>query len=132
LQWQVQRRRSQMTNPLKGEIEIELSGQTYKCRLTIDSLVKIEDELDKGILELATDIGQAKIRMRTLITVLRYAMRGGGNDFDDKKIKQILSKAGILSSSTVVAQLLADTLNDPETEEEEEGDPSKKLQETQE
>lgn len=121
-----------MTNPLKGEIEIELSGQTYKCRLTIDSLVKIEDELDKGILELATDIGQAKIRMRTLITVLRYAMRGGGNDFDDKKIKQILSKAGILSSSTVVAQLLADTLNDPETEEEEEGDPSKKLQETQE
>ena len=132
MQWQVQRRRSQMTNPLKGEIEIELSGQTYKCRLTIDSLVKIEDELDKGILELATDIGQAKIRMRTLITVLRYAMRGGGNDFDDKKIKQILSKAGILSSSTVVAQLLADTLNDPETEEEEEGDPSKKLQETQE
>ena len=36
-----------MTNPLKGEIEIELGGETYKCRLTIDSLVKIEDELDK-------------------------------------------------------------------------------------
>mgnify|MGYP003653950377 CR=1 FL=1 len=120
-----------MTNPLKGEVEIELSGQTYKCRLTIDSLVKIEDELDKGILELTTDISQAKIRMRTLITVLRYAMRGGGNDFDDKKIKQILAKAGIIRSSTVVAQLLADTLNDPESEEEE-GDSSKKLQETQE
>ena len=74
-----------MTNPLKGEVEIELSGQTYKC----------------------------------------------SNDFDDKKIKQILAKAGIIRSSTVVAQLLADTLNDPESEEEE-GDSSKKLQETQE
>ena len=45
-----------MTNPLKGEIEIELGGESYKCRLTIDSLVKIEEELDKGIIELATDI----------------------------------------------------------------------------
>ena len=89
MQWQAQQRRSQMTNPLKGEIEIELGGQTYKCRLTIDSLVKIEDELDAGILELASNISQAKVRLRTLVVVLKYAMRGGGNDFDDRKIKQI-------------------------------------------
>ena len=116
-----------MTNPLKGEIEIELGGETYKCRLTIDSLVKIEDELDKGILELATDISQAKVRMRTLISVLRYALRGGGNDFDDKKIKQILTGSGIINSSAVVAQLLADSLSDPEAKEE--GESSKKSQE---
>ena len=115
-----------MTNPLKGEIEIELGGQTYKCRLTIDSLVKIEDELDKGILELASDISQAKVRMRTLIAVLRYALRGGGNDFDDKKIKQILTGSGIINASAIVAQLLADSLSDPEAKEE--GGSSKKSQ----
>lgn len=103
-----------MTNPLKGEIEIDLGGETYKCRLTIDSLVKIEDELDKGILELASDISEAKVRMRTLITVLRYALRGGGNDFDERKIKEILATTGIISSSAVVAQLLADSLTDPD------------------
>ena len=92
-----------MTNPLKGEIEIELAGQTYKCRLTIDSLVKIEDELDKGILELATDISNAKVRLKTLLVVLRYALRGGGNDFDERKIKAILTDAGIITSSSVVA-----------------------------
>ena len=64
-----------MTNPLKGEIEIELGGETYKCRLTIDSLVKIEDELDKGILELATDMGQAKVRLKTLLIVLKLGGR---------------------------------------------------------
>ena len=119
-----------MTNPLKGEIEIELGGQTYKCRLTIDSLVKIEDELDAGILELASDIAEAKVRMRTLITVLRFALRGGGNDFDDKKIKQILSTTGLIESSTVVANLLASTLSDPE--EKEENTSTKKPQEIQE
>ena len=103
-----------MTNPLKGEIEIELGGKSYKCRLTIDSLVKIEEELDKGIIELATDIGQAKVRIKTLVVVLRYALRGGGNDFDENKIKQILQSTSIIESSTVVAQLLADTLSDAE------------------
>ena len=108
-----------MTNPLKGEIEIELGGETYKCRLTIDSLVKIEDELDAGILELASDISQAKVRMRTLLVVLRYALRGGGNDYDERKIKEILAGTGIIQASTVVAQLLADSLSDPDEEVEE-------------
>ncbi len=116
-----------MTNPLKGEIEIELGGQTYKCRLTIDSLVKIEDELDAGILELASNISQAKVRLRTLVVVLKYAMRGGGNDFDDRKIKQILTNTGIIPASAAVAQLLADSLTDPEQKEE--GSYAKKPQE---
>ena len=107
-----------MTNPLKGEVEIELGGETYKCRLTIDALVRIEDELDKGILELASDISEAKVRLRTLVVVLRNALRGGGNDFDDKKIKSILGNVGIISASTVVANLLASTLSDPEPDEE--------------
>lgn len=107
-----------MTNPLKGEIEIELGGETYKCRLTIDSLVKIEDELDAGILELASNIAEAKVRLRTLLVVLRYALRGGGNDFDERRIKEILNETGIIPASAVVAQLLADSLTDPEIKEE--------------
>jgi len=102
-----------MTNPLKGEIEINLGGETYKCRLTIDSLVKIEEELDKGILELASDISEAKVRLKTLLVVLRYALRGGGNDYDDKKIKEIISTTGIIGTSAVVAQLIAQSLTDP-------------------
>ena len=107
-----------MTNPLKGQIEVTLGSETYKCRLTIDSLVKIEDELDKGILELAQDISQAKVRVRTLLTVLRYALRGGGNDFDEKQVGQIISNIGIVTASTEVAKLLVATLNDNDSDEE--------------
>ena len=107
-----------MTNPLKGQIEVTLGSQTYKCRLTIDSLVKIEDELDTGILELAQNIAQAKVRIRTLLVVLRHALRGGGNDFDDKKVGQIISDIGIVSASTEVAKLLVSTLNDNDSDEE--------------
>jgi len=118
LQWQAQQRRSQMTNPLKGQIEVTLGSETYKCRLTIDSLVKIEDELNTGILELAQDIGQAKVRIRTLLVVLRHALRGGGNDFDEKKVGQIIADVGIVVASTEVAKLLVSTLNDNDSDEE--------------
>ena len=46
-----------MTNPLKGEIEIELGGQTYKGRLTIDAIIKIEESCNCGIIKLAQDAG---------------------------------------------------------------------------
>ena len=107
-----------MTNPLKGQIEVTLGSETYKCRLTIDSLVKIEDELDQGILELAQNISQAKVRIRTLLVVLRYALRGGGNDFDEKQVGQIISDIGIITASTEVAKLLVATLNDNDSDEE--------------
>ena len=107
-----------MANPLKGEVEVKLGSKTYKCRLTIDALVRIEDELDKGILELATAISEAKVRIKTLIVVLRNALRGGGNDFDDKKIGQIISEVGIVVASTEVAKLLVTTLTDNDSEEE--------------
>jgi len=107
-----------MANPLKGEIPLTLGKETYKCRLTIDALVRIEDELDKGILELATAIAEAKVRIRTLIVVLKHALRGGGNDFDDKKIGSIIQDVGIVVASTEVAKLLASTLTDHDSDEE--------------
>jgi hypothetical protein len=107
-----------MANPLKGEILLTLGKETYKCRLTIDALVRIEDELDKGILELATAIAEAKVRIRTLIVVLKHALRGGGNDFDDKKIGSIIQDVGIVVASTEVAKLLASTLTDHDSDEE--------------
>jgi len=107
-----------MTNPLKGQIEVTLGSETYKCRLTIDSLVKIEEELDTGILELAQNLSQAKVRIRTLLVVLRHSLRGGGNDFDDKKVGQIISDIGIVTASAEVAKLLVSTLNDNDSDEE--------------
>ena len=38
-----------MANPMKGEVEVTLGDDTYKTRLTVDSLIKIEEETGKGL-----------------------------------------------------------------------------------
>lgn len=108
-----------MTNPLKGEIEIELGGKTYKTRLTIDSIMKIEDELDCGIIKLATKMADADIRMSHIIAVLHPALRGGGNNVERKDVIKLVTDTGIVNSTTAVAMLLTQTLTDSEAEEDE-------------
>ena len=59
-----------MTNPLKGQIEITLGSQTYKCRLTMNAIMEIEDSCNCGIIKLAQKMSEADIRMSEIVSVL--------------------------------------------------------------
>ena len=102
-----------MTNPKKGQIEVELGGETYKCRLTIDSLIKIENECGQSIIQLAQKMSQADVKIFDLSTILRYALRGGGNDVQHKEVFKIIEDAGIIKVAGAVANLITATLHDP-------------------
>lgn len=110
MQWQAQQRRSQMTNPLKAQINLDLGGKSYKARLTIDSIIQIEQSTGCGIIKLAQKMSEADIRMMDLISVLTPALRGGGNDLQENDVKKIVSEVGIIDSAKAVAQLLTSSL----------------------
>ena len=121
MQKQVQPRRSQMTNPLKGQIEVTLGSKTYKARLTMDSIIQIENDCNCGIIKLATKMGDADIRMSEIINVLTPALRGGGNDLTKKDVMNLVQNSGIVNATTAVATLLAETLTDDSMEATDEG-----------
>jgi len=108
-----------MTNPLKGEMMITLGKKEYKTRLTVDSIIKIETELNDGILGITHRLGDANIRVTELRTVLLHSIRGGGNDLKEKDINQIIADAGIVNACRAVAELLANTLVAKEEDEQE-------------
>jgi len=110
-----------MANPLKGEVTVQLAGKDYKCRLTIDAIIQIEEECNCGIIKLATKMGEADIRMSEIINVLLPAIRGGGNDINRKDVMKIVQDAGIIKATTAVANLLAKSLTDDSEETTEEG-----------
>ena len=110
-----------MTNPLKGQIEVKLGSETYKCRLTMNAIMEIEDACNCGIIKLATKMAEADIRMSEIINVLHPAIRGGGNDLSRNDIIKIVQDAGVLNSTTAVANLLSLSLTDNSKEEADEG-----------
>lgn len=105
-----------MTNPLKGETTIKLGGEDYACRLTVDALIKIETELDKGILQLTQRMSEGDIRITDLSVVLYHALRGGGKDITQTDVKKLIQNTGIVACCTAVIQLLVSTLSDPNAE----------------
>ena len=108
-----------MTNPMRGQTQIELAGQTFNARLTIDALITLETALDKGILQITQDLSNADVRLSEISHILLHALRGGGNDFDEKKVKQLITETGIVQSTKQVADLLVGILNDPDSEDDE-------------
>ena len=101
-----------MPNPHKGEVNVQLGGKTYKCRLTIDAIMQIEQVTGIGIIKLATMFGEADVSVTNLIAVLHPALRGGGNDFEPKEVHKIVEEAGLIAVTKAVAELLSSTLND--------------------
>ena len=110
-----------MTNPLKGQVEVQLGSETYKARLTIDAIVQIEEKVGCGIIKLAQKRSEADIRLFDIISVLTPALRGGGKDITEKDVKKIITNVGIVEATTAVANLIAASLSD--SGEETEGKP---------
>jgi hypothetical protein len=106
-----------MANPLKGQIKVNLGEKEYNARLTIDSLMQIEDALDKGVIKVAQEMAEGNIRLRDLSVILLPALRGGGNDLQQSDVNKIIQDVGVVEATKVVANLLASTLTDDSGEE---------------
>ena len=106
-----------MTNPLRGQFEIELGDETYKTRLTIDACIKLEAEIGMSLLKLTQKISDSDIRIEEVISILTHALRGGGNDVENKDVKKIVQSVGLTQGIMAVANILTATLTDPDADE---------------
>ena len=110
-------------NPLKGETQITLGSEDYTCRLTIDSLMKIEDEIGMGIIKLVSKLStEMDMPIKHQLSILYHALRGGGNDLTQKQVKQLVTENGLIKTTPVILVLLTSTFNDEDDgEKKEEG-----------
>jgi len=100
-----------MANPMKGQIKVKLGDKEYNARLTIDAIMQIEDAVGCGIIKLATKMADADIRMSDVVTVLLFALRGGGKDLQESDIKKIVQNTGIVESTAAMSSLIVQTLS---------------------
>jgi len=64
------------------------------------------------------------VRISQVVGVLLPALRGGGNDLQDKQVRILVQNAGLVQSTKVVADLIAQSLlasGDPDEKKSEQG-----------
>ena len=91
---------------MRGEHEITLAGETFTTRLTIDGMVRLEQQLGKGLIKFAQELAQGDVSITQVIKILTVSIRGGGNKVDETKVKELVSDAGVAPSLAVVGEIL--------------------------
>lgn len=106
-------------NPLKAEKNLSLGSRTYKARMSLDTIMRVEDSLGCSILGLANKLSTGDILLSQMLPVIYLSVRAGGNDVTENDIKSIISEIGYVESVKVVGELLTlalDIDNTPSTQ----------------
>lgn len=100
-----------MVKPLRGEIEAELAGKTYKLRIGIGELEEIENETGLGILSVLQSLG-SDAKISHLSAILGQAIKNGPASIGKTRAREIVEEAGLGPSIIACAQILTAVLTD--------------------
>lgn len=99
-----------MTNPKRGELQIALGDVSFKGRVTLDVIMRIERQMGKGIVKVAQSLSDADISTFEVVQILTPVIKAGGNDVDEKKIGNAVWDAGLAVGMAACAEIMAQAL----------------------
>lgn len=95
-----------MTNPHRGEVNVTLAGQTYRTKLNLDSIARLETQLNRSIIKVAQTLSAGDMTISEMAAILHKAIRGGGHDMDIKQVNQLIWDAGLPEAMKAVAEVV--------------------------
>jgi len=99
-----------MANPNRGEVEVDLGDQTYKTRLNLDGIVRIENDLNMSIVQAAQRLSEGAMPVNQIVVIIHRALKGGGNKVEQKDVQKIIWDAGLADAMKVVGLILTSVL----------------------
>lgn len=80
--------------------------------MTIDSIIRIEQSLGGlSIVHIAQKLSEGKATVTDVIKVLTPAIKGGGNDVDEKKVAEMIWNANLVEGMRCAGEVLSKALN---------------------
>ena len=109
-----------MTNKFRGELKVKLNKTEYNTRLTLDGIMRIEQSTSKPILQCANDLMNSRLSMTDIVTIMTIAIRGGGNNMNQKQVGELLFESGMIEGMKVCSEVLSNTITGGQKEDDEE------------
>ena len=94
-------------NQYKGEVKAVLGKQEKTFRLTFESIVNIENNTGKSIIQLTTDMSSAKYTFKDLLIILHEGLKGAGSNVIQKAVGDMIMESGIIKASETAGLVLA-------------------------
>jgi hypothetical protein len=95
-----------MANPHRGEVALEIDGETRVLRLSLGVLAELEVELGAGsLVDLVERFESGRFSARDLLALLAAGLKGGGGALPDLGSARIAG--GAAGAAKAAARLLA-------------------------
>ena len=105
-------------NPRRGEISIKLGDTTYKGRVTLDAMMKIETSMQLGLVRIAQRLSDGDMTLQEIGSVLTPIIRGGNNDVTEQEVMKLVWQSGMMEGMRIVGEIVGMALN-PDNEKKE-------------
>lgn len=99
------------TNMMRAEKTLTIENKDYKAKMTLDTIMRIEDSLDTSIFAIAKKFEEPSVRMRDICQILLCSIRSGGNDIKDDVVYRHVSDVGIVQATKTAGELIVLGLN---------------------
>lgn len=110
-----------MANPQRGEVSFDAGGKTYTLHYSANALCELEDLLDKGIIELTTEMqgwekNPGKIRFKTIRAMFWAGLRDHHPEIDVAGAGELVTNAGgILGAVDLIGRAFGVAFPDAKT-----------------
>jgi hypothetical protein len=104
-----------MANTHRGEIDVELGGQTYVLCLTLGALAELESAYgDQDLIAIAERFESGRVGATDAIKIIGAGLRGGGAKISNEEVASLHTPGGAAGYVNIVARLLTATFATPE------------------
>jgi Phage tail tube protein, GTA-gp10 len=107
-----------MTNPHKGDVAFNVSGKTYTLRYSHSALVKLEKQLDKGLMKVMQDMTNPdQMRIGTVVALLWSGLQKHHPDMTFEDAADLLDdlEGGTSGAISVIDQAFGKAFSAPGT-----------------
>lgn len=98
-------------NPRRGEISIKLGEKTFKGKVTLDAMMRIENSMQLGIVKIAQRLSDGDITLSEIGSILTPVIRGGANDISEQDVMKLVWQSGMMEGMKIVGEIISMALN---------------------
>ena len=105
-----------MTNPKRGEMQLNLGQNQFTAKVTMDGLARIESACGTGIVKILGKLTEGELTTTEVCSVLYPIIKGGGNDITFKEVQAAVWDAGLAEAMKACGEVLATALSSGQDE----------------
>lgn len=95
-----------MTNPKRGEVELQFGDTKYQGKINLDTIMRIETMLGSSIFKLTQQLSEGLLSTTEIIAILQPVLKSSAEKPDENEIKNIIWTHGIANAMRECGKVL--------------------------